>query len=266
MLNARVIFKKETKEAMDKPLNHIEKRKLRLEKLKELDEGGYLASATNRSDVGEMVGLPTKKQAYDWSTREIERGGLKETLAGFGVGRKPIYEYHYEPNPVVRKPEKKKSKVSSKEMFEKLKELYRTGELNKAECRADVVRMLGFKDYKVGYTWVVNWIRRGHLKETELRRIGIGSSAKVIARYTLTGSEPMYRKEDADIKVANGVVKTKKEKNIQKIEPVVNKVYPMPEEEKSIKIEITKGELTIKLEAPDYERAGELVKTLLKGE
>lgn len=263
MLNARVIFKKETKEAMNKPLSHTEKRKLRLEKLRELDEGGYLSSATNRSDVGEMVGLPDKKQAYDWSTREIERGGLKETLVGFGNGGKPIYEYHYEPNPVVRKTEKKKSRVSSKEMFEKLKELYKTGKLDVAECRSDVVRMLGFKDYNVGYTWVVNWIRSGYIKEKEIKRVGTGSSAMVIAKYSLTGTEPKYRKEDTKVKVSNKTTETKKP---VKIEPVVDKVYPMPEEEKSIKIEITKGELTIKLEAPNYESAGELVKTLLKGE
>lgn len=263
MLNARVIFKKETKDAMNKSLSHTEKRRLRLEKLKELDEGGYLSSATNRSDVGEMIGLPNRKQAYDWATREIDRGCLTETVAGFGTGRKPIYEYHYEPNPVVRKPEKKKSKVSSKEMFEKLKELYRTGELDKAECRSDVVRLLGFKDYNVGYTWVVNWIRSGYIKEKEIERVGIGSSARVIAKYSLTGAEPKYRKEDTKVKVSNKTTETKKP---VKIEPVADKVYPMPEEEKSIKIEITKGELTIKLEAPDYESAGELVKEVLKGE
>lgn len=263
MLNARVIFKKETKEAMEKSLSHTEKRRLRLEKLKELDESGYLSSATNRSDVGEMVGLPTRKQAYDWATREIERGCLKETFVGVGSGGKAIYEYHYDANPVARKLEKKKSNVSSKDVFEKLKTLAQNGELNKAECRADVVRMLGFKDYKTGYTWVVNWIRRGHLKETELRRIGLGSCAKVIARYTLTGSEPMYRKGDAGIKVINRTISTK---NVVKEEPVANRVYSIPTNEPPIKIEITKGELTIKLEAPDYERAGELVKTLLKGE
>lgn len=264
MLNARVIFKKETKDAMNKSLSHTEKRRLRLEKLKELDEGGYLSSATNRSDVGEMIGLPNRKQAYDWATREIDRGCLTETVAGFGTGRKPIYEYHYEPNPVVRKPEKKKSKMSSKEMFEKLKELYRTGELEKAECRSDVVRMLGFKDHSVGYTWVVNWIRRGYIKESELNRIGIGSSAKVIAKYSLTGAEPtMYKKDDINAKVVKKTIVPEKPAYIK---PVADRVYPMPEEEKSIKIEITKGELTIKLEAPDYESAGELVKTLLKGE
>lgn len=263
MLNARVIFKKETKEAMERPLSHTEKRRLRLEKLKELDDGGYLASATNRSDVGEMVGLPTRKQAYDWATREIDRGCLTETVAGFGAGRKPVYEYHYEPNPVVRKPEKKKYKMSSKDMFEKLKELEKSGELVKAECRSDLVRLLGFKDKNIGYTWIVNWIRRGHLQETELGRDGNG---RVIANYKLTGSEPVWRTFGAD--------KKKSSKKIERApEPPVMKVYDKEQIKADaptiimpIKIEITRGDTTIKVEMGDYEKVSELVKAVLKGE
>ena len=263
MLNARVIFKKETKEAMNKPLGVIEKRKLRLEKLKELDEGGYLASATNRSDVGEMVGLPDKQQAYDWSTREIERGGLKEILVGFGNSGKPIYEYHYEPKPVAKKLEKRKYKMSSKDMFEKLKELEKSGELVKAECRSDLVRLLGFRDKNIGYTWIVNWIRRGHLQETELGRDGNG---RVIANYKLTGSEPVWRTFGADKKKSG-------KKTERAPEPPVMKVYDKEQIKADaptiimpIKIEITRGDTTIKVEMGDYEKVSELVKAVLKGE
>lgn len=267
MLNARVIFKKETKEAMEKPISMVEKRRLRLEKLKELDEGGYLASATNRMDVGEMVGLPSRKQAYDWATREIVRGGLKETFVGFGSGNKPIYEYHYQQNQ-EKKMAKKSSKMSSREMFERLQELEKSGELKKAECRSDLVRLIGFSDKKAGYTWVVNWIRRGHIRETEIERVGFGSSAKVIARYSLTGSEPMFRDDTAKV-----MPRKKNQKPYKVIELKKSETINAPEVEivdvptvKYISIEITRGDLIIKLEMPDYEKAGELIKTILKGE
>ena len=92
---SRIVFRKETKEAMEKKLTNRERGKLLYARLKECDANGKLNLASNRKEVSNLVGgnLP-------WVNGMIGRRYVTETLQGFDNG-KPVYEYHLtgkEPN------------------------------------------------------------------------------------------------------------------------------------------------------------------------
>lgn len=92
---SKLTFRKETIEKMNKPLNRVQRGKLRWAKLKELEDGGKLSHATNRQEVAEMLGA-TKEYGpeYTWVSNLIKRGNMREILTGFGDDNRPIYEYH----------------------------------------------------------------------------------------------------------------------------------------------------------------------------
>lgn len=157
-------------------------------------------------------------------------------------------------------------------LFARLQELDNDGTLSKAKSRADVATMVGYTEdqAKAGYSWVSNLIRRGHVSETIQEWT---PSGKMIAEYHTTGSVPSYGYEEA------GRRKAKKEKiaeewkkrqdkeaseqTKQRVEaPIIERATIS----KPIKIEITRGDVTIKVEMDSHEEASKLITTIMKGE
>ena len=92
---SRLTFSKETKEKMEKGINHFKKGELRWQKLQELEDTGKLSKARNRQDITSMMGLGTGYgAAYTWLSHMISRGSIKEILLGFDKNERPEYEYH----------------------------------------------------------------------------------------------------------------------------------------------------------------------------
>lgn len=144
-----------------------------------------------------------------------------------------------------------------KELFARLQELDADGTLSKAKTRADVARLVGYSEEraKAGYSWVSNLISRGHMSET-IREWT--PSGKTIAEYHTTGSLPDYGYEE---------VNRRRKKKAEIAEEWVKQQQNMPvlTERKPIKIEITRGDTSIKVEMDDYEQINKLVTTILKG-
>lgn len=148
---------------------------------------------------------------------------------------------------------RKKGKV----LFARLQELDNDGTLSKAKSRSDVARLVGYPEEraKAGYAWASNLIRRGHLTETLQEWTPNG---KMIDEYHLVGSMPDYGYEE---------VRRCKEKK-QAIAKVAEEAI---EQEKAIintpiKMEITKGDMTIRVEFAVVEQATNLITTITKGE
>lgn len=142
-------------------------------------------------------------------------------------------------------------------LFARLQELEEDGTLSKAKSRADVARLVGYTEEraKAGYSWVSNLISRGHIRETILEWT---PSGKMVAEYHTTGSMPDYgygeakrrkRKKQAIAKAA--------EEAIEREKVVANT---------PIKMEIAKGDMTIKVEFAEVEQATNLITTIMKGD
>lgn len=154
-------------------------------------------------------------------------------------------------------------------LFARLEELDNDGTLSKAKTRADVARLVGYPEEraKAGYAWVSNLIRRGHLSETIQEWT---PSGKMVAEYHITGSVPDYGYEEVNRR------KNKKKRGQQIAKAEIPSVYSDSQIEpqiieratinKPIKIEITRGDTTIKVEIDDYEQASKLITTIMKGE
>ena len=110
---SRLTFRKETKEAMNKGLNKVQKGRLRFNKLKELNESGELSMIKNRKELGYALGY-TKEQlttsASPYICGLIKKGYMTETLLNFDpMTKMPQYEYHLtgkEPSDVVGRPKR----------------------------------------------------------------------------------------------------------------------------------------------------------------
>lgn len=155
-------------------------------------------------------------------------------------------------------------------MFDRLKELDQDGTLSKAKSRADVARLVGYSNQraKAGYAWVSNLLRRGHLTETILEW---SPSGRAECEYHITDTKPDYgyeevnrRREKKGVgqelrrwqdKVAAGYIPQAPESPIIERATINN----------PIKVEITRGDTTIKVEMGDYEKVSEIVKEVLKG-
>lgn len=154
-------------------------------------------------------------------------------------------------------------------LFARLEELDKDGTLSKAKSRADVARLVGYprERAKAGYAWVSNLIRRGHITET-IR--GYSPSGIADCEYHLADTRPDYGYEE------RGRHKAKKETVAKMAEEAVRQglVEQMPVLDNlaaqtkvvATKVEITKGDITIKLELCDSEQIVNLIKQLLKGE
>lgn len=275
---SRLIFTKETKKKMEKGISPQEKGRLRWERLKEAETSGLLQKAKTRADIGKIVGIENYQTAYSWVSSMVSKKALIETVVGFD-GLRAIYEYRLgtplkydnghkkqrseQVAQVVKEAKRQgliKDEMPVRErgriLFDKLKELEETGDLAKANCRADVATLVGYSEdeAKAGYSWVSNMVARKHLAE---KTIGLSPSGKIMYSYSLTGSEPLYNYEEARN------YKTKKIEN-QKVWAEENK--SVIKKESPIKIKISKGDITFELELSDIERTGELIKTILKGD
>ena len=166
-------------------------------------------------------------------------------------------------------------------LFARLQELDNNGTLSKATCRADVATMVGYttEQAKAGYSWVSNLIRRGNLSETMLEW---SPSGRMVAEYHVKKS-PDYDYQETKRRTDSR--KKRAEKVAQELRRWQDKVeagyipqVPEPQvyDEKQvasdtkilapIKIEITRGDMTIKVEMDNHEEASKLITTIMKGE
>ena len=147
-----------------------------------------------------------------------------------------------------------------KVLFARLQELEADGTLSKAKTRADVARLVGYSEEraKASYAWVSNLIRRGHLSETLQEWT---PSGKMIAEYHVTGSMPDYGYEEVNRRKAIKEKVAEEWKKWQDKMPVLSEEKPT-----NIKIEITRGDMTIKVEMDSHEEASKLITTIMKGD
>lgn len=157
-------------------------------------------------------------------------------------------------------------------MFARLQELEEDGTLSKAKSRADVARLVGYPEEraKAGYAWVSNLIRRGHLSET-IREWT--PSGKMVAEYHTAGSVPDYGYEEVNRRNAKKekiarewTAWQNKEASKQTKQWVEPPIVERATISKPIKIEITRGDMTIKVEMDSHEGASKLITTIMKGE
>ena len=144
-----------------------------------------------------------------------------------------------------------------KVMFARLQELEADGTLSKAKTRADVARLVGYTEEraKAGYSWVSNLISRGHIRETILEWT---PSGKMVAEYHTTGSMPDYGYEEANRrKRKKQAIAKVAEETIEREKVIANT---------PIKMEITRGDMTIKVELAEVEQATNLTTTIMKGD
>lgn len=134
-------------------------------------------------------------------------------------------------------------------LYERLKECDANGKLNLASNRKEVSNLVGGN-----LPWVNGMISRRYLTET-LQGFNNG---KPTYEYHLTGKEPNY---DYTRKRRREVVKPERDAVIwQETEEIQTNVAT------PIKIEITRGDMTIKVEMDDSEQVGKLITTILRGE
>lgn len=164
-----------------------------------------------------------------------------------------------------------------KVLFARLQELETDGTLSKAKTRADVARLVGYPEErsKAGYAWVSNLIRRGHISETIQEWT---PSGKMVAEYHTTGSMPDYGYEEVNRRKAKKKVGQELRRWQDKVEAGYIPQPPEPQvyDEKQvasdtkiispIKIEITRGDMTIKVEMGNHEEVSKLITTIMKGE
>lgn len=170
-------------------------------------------------------------------------------------------------------PVREKGKI----LFARLQELEEDGTLSKAKTRADVARLVGYSEEraKAGYAWVSNLIRRGHLSEAVQEWT---PSGKMVAEYHTTGSMPDYGYEEVNRrkakkkvgqelrrwqdKVAAGYIPQAPEAQVHDEKQIASDTRTTT----PIKMEITKGDMTIKVEFAEVEQATNLITTIMKGD
>lgn len=168
-------------------------------------------------------------------------------------------------------------RAKGKVLFARLQELDADGTLSKAKTRADVARLVGYSEEraKAGYAWVSNLIRRGHIRETIQEWT---PSGKMVAEYHTTGSMPDYGYEEVNRRREKKKVGQELRRWQDKVAAGYIPQVPEPQvyDEKQvagdtkiitpIKIEITRGDMTIKVELAEVEQATNLITTIMKGE
>ena len=114
--------------------------------------------------------------------------------------------------------------------------------------------LIGYNEgeFRKSYSWVSNMIIRGYLNE---RTLGVTPSGKILYKYSLTGAQPRYCHEGQRNK------KTRKKATQELRQPVEQK-----KASSLIKLEITKGDITIRAEFAEVEQATNLITTIMKGE
>lgn len=153
-------------------------------------------------------------------------------------------------------------------LFDRLEELDKDGTLSKAKSRADVATMVGYSNEraKAGYAWVSNLIRRGHLTETIL---SWSPSGRAEAEYHITGSKPDYGYEERTRRKQEKIVGQELRRWQDKVaaEQILQApILSMSDEIPTIMptIEITKGDITIKINALN-KQVEKLIRDILGG-
>lgn len=154
-------------------------------------------------------------------------------------------------------------------LFARLQELDEDGTLSRAKTRTDVARLVGYprERAKAGYAWVSNLIRRGHMTET-IR--GYSPSGVADCEYHLAGSHPDYGYEEQGRRRARktAVAKMAEEAVRQGLVEQMPVLDNLVAQTKMVatKVEITKGDMIIKVEFAEVEQATNLITTIMKGE
>lgn len=168
--------------------------------------------------------------------------------------------------------EKMRKRLSNREKgklrYDRIKELEDQGLLVKASNRKDIARMGGYtsQQNKQGASWVSNLIKSGYLTETLLGR---SSNGKKLFEYHMTDKTPSYGRrkttEQAEDKprVRENSLSTHPQglDNSDMLSKTKRRVEQAP-----IKIEITRGDISIKVEIDGYEQANKLITAILKGD
>ena len=161
-------------------------------------------------------------------------------------------------------------KLSTRErgkiLYGRLVELEKDGTLSKAKNRSELIKLVGYPEERKssGSSWLGGLINRGHLDEVI---DGTDKNGDIKFRYYLTNNPPDY--DYAKGKIHN--VQTKKPTSVASVETSVKEEEVVPEVKdigfsKAIKMELCKGELTIKVEFDDVDKACQLIVAIMKGE
>ena len=170
-------------------------------------------------------------------------------------------------------PPQEKGKV----LFARLQDLDEDGTLSKAKTRADVARLVGYPEERAqaGYMWVSSLIRRGYVSEIIREWTPSGN---MVAEYHMTGSASDYGHKKTSRRKARKKVGQELRRWQDKVAAGYVPQAPEPQtfDKKQvssdakiaapIKIEITRGDITIKVEMDSHEEASKLITAIMKGE
>lgn len=283
---------------MSKGLTALELGKLRFEKLKELERDGKIGYAKNRYELAKMLGFTEqqKKSGYQWVSNNVRRKHIVEHISGlnkygkmefeYSVGTEPDFDRKHANKARWEKSGKNKATKNIKKSAEPIslnnltnrqkgKILYTRlmklsndngGELKDLTSREAVAKAVGGTR-----GWVSGLIGRGYLKEIFDRYYG----DKAIFRYELTDLVPDYDYTKSGNKIPKPIEEPVIINRAEPVEAVeTSSVYDNSQIETStkvienapIKIEITRGDMTIKVELAEVEQTSKLITTILKGE
>lgn len=132
-------------------------------------------------------------------------------------------------------------------LYKKLQELEDNGTLSKAENRYEVAKLAGYPEERIsaGYSWISRLIKAGRVTETVR---GFAPNGMPISEYHLV-SKP-----------------TKAEVSTVSTTETETVIRPETTNSDVIKVEITRGGVTVKIEFTDSKLVSELIATMLKGE
>ena len=271
-----------TKDLRDDWGNARAKGRVRFNKLKIASLNGELAKAKTRQDLVKLVGYPEadKNAGYAWIRSLINQGHIKEDnmqllpdgtfRADYSLsGTAPAYRY--EKADIVN--DNKETKVmpnnlskrqKGQQKWIKLMEEAERGRLALCRTRKDVAKLAGYKDSEThrGYSWVMNMLTRGHIRE---KKLGYNDAGVMEYEFSI-GAQPNYRLG-------------KKKKIKQEVQPVEQGViHDIPEStpvtldktnQDKPNVVITYGELRIEFNEANADTMREVIMALadkVKGE
>ena len=210
---SRILFTKETKEKLNKPLTVTEKGKLRWQKVKDAEASGKISNIHNRYELGYLAGYDKPNTGYSWASNMIQRGHISETFLGIDASHRATYEYHVIGEPdfdrkharngrnsktkekmvIVKQQIHKNLREKGKELFNKLQTASDDGTLAKYRTRSEIVKNLGCTR-----SWINGMITRGYVNEEIYGKDGNGWYQY---KYSLTDKKPNYdyKKTDDEI-------------------------------------------------------------------
>lgn len=254
-------------------LNLRQKGRLRFEKLIEAENNGTLQRASTRKELALIAGFTDEetengKKGYSWVSNLIQRGYIKETPFDFAADGVYGNEYHVVSSPdyaneraananarIAASANGKLSiRAKGKMQYDKLCELYKQGALKNISSRLELSELVGCEGPKgKRISWVSNMLARGYLKEIKTTLY----DGSIMREYVVTSKKPEY-----DLAKARKARKNNTQCEIKEQPQAIEEVA----KQTPIKIEVSKGDMVIKIEMFDCKEAVELAKQLLKGE